>query len=728
MTVGSWFRATAAIALTAGIALSTGTGFAQTEPAPAPEAAPATPAPAAPAPSDIYVHSVSLADLGDEDGLAMNGISGFQTMVVPIPRNSEVVDGAVNIVFDAVMPDYTRQNLRMLVNDIPVTAQMLQDEERGTVISHRLNAVDLAQDEVRVDMQLLAAITENRCFDQRVAAGSVVIRPESGVALAILPESINGVGAALELLPQEVVIGVEEGPVSPDAFAGALLTAIDLQRRGHDVIFSTLPAATDTAGLSALVEDSNPSFDPMMRPHIVVARPSTVSALARFQYPAGITGVDREGGALTDGPEWTAINGTAVEAAGGEDGLVSVMRFGTAPVIAIADENAPLVAAHLSGEYDRIAIGPAVLPRQVEPTFLTGGSNTVTFEDLGLEEVNNNIVTAGDFFFPFRLVNLPPGEVPQRLDLDIVVPPALGDLDNLLYVYYNESLVEVIQLENAFGVQEIAVDLPQRLHRTFNQVRLTVQREDLATPCETLPQGFATRVLDSSSIRTRPVNLPPSNFAELTSLFDDRTEIYLPEDFLSVPSAALTLASRLLVDVVRDPVPGEVLFRSERAAFAPTGPYILLGNPQSPDLEAPIRFDRGRVILTDQDDEVVLDVLDTANTAVAQVSNIGSTYGLWIAPTNRAFPNPEEISLDRGDVAFIDRRGTFLEIASETDTVVEVEYPEERTWVDVLQQYRIYILAAVVILLLILFITLFQSVMRNWRRTRDEASNGSNQG
>lgn len=677
----------------------------------------------------FHVRTVSLDDLGEESGLSMQGTRGFQTMIVPIPRNSDVVDGLVTVDFDAVMPDYDRANISLIVNGTPVFAQSLEEQEFGTRLTHYLTPVDLEEEEVRVDVQMSATLTDNRCYDDRVALGNVLIRPETNVAFAIRPESINGVTAALELLPKQVLIGVEAGPVISDAFVGAMMTAIDLRRRGHEVEFVTLPDAGNILRLGALLDPESPSFDEAMLPHIIVARSTTIGSFAQYQFPDPVVNEDLDQpNRVTTTDDWTAVNQTAVQTASEAASLVTLMRFGARPMIAMPDVNAPLVARHLAGEYDKVALGPAVVPRVSEPRILDRSINRVSFEELGFTEANNNIVTASDYFFPFRLVDLPPGQVPSRLNLDIVSPPALGDQDTLVYVYYNESLLGVTQLDRVSSVQQISVDLPQRLHRAFNQIRLTVQREELTTPCESLPRSFPTRVLTSSSIQTTQVVSPPTNFAELTSSFDGNTEIYLMEEFLATPAAALSLSSTLLVDVLRDQLPGDFRFYTETSQFLPDDNFILIGDAEEQNIQAPVQLERGRVILRDEEGETVLDVLDSVNTAVAQVAGSEGHFGLWIAPTYRSFPNPEEITLDRGDIAFIDRRGTFLELSSETDTVVEITYPEEETFADIFAQYRYFVLAAIGIIALLIFITVFQSVRRSWRSTQEAARDQSNNG
>ena len=85
-----------------------------------------------------------------------------------------------------------------------------------------------------------------------------------------------------------------------------------------------------------------------------------------------------------------------------------------------------------------------------------------------------------------------------------------------------------------------------------------------------------------------------------------------------------------------------------------------------------VRFDRGRVAVTDRAGRTLLDLGGFAGGAVAQIVTAGDYSGLWIKPLSAdgSAPAPADLHLDHGDVAFVDANGVALAMSTERDTVV----------------------------------------------------------
>ncbi len=109
-----------------------------------------------------------------------------------------------------------------------------------------------------------------------------------------------------------------------------------------------------------------------------------------------------------------------------------------------------------------------------------------------------------------------------------------------------------------------------------------------------------------------------------------------------------------------------------------------------------MRFDRGRVAVTDRSGRTLLDLGGFVGGAVAQIVSAGDNPGLWIKPlaADGATPTPSELRLDHGDVAFIDTNGVALAMSTERDTLVRISYPEQVSWLTIAERFRSWIIAA----------------------------------
>jgi hypothetical protein len=107
-----------------------------------------------------------------------------------------------------------------------------------------------------------------------------------------------------------------------------------------------------------------------------------------------------------------------------------------------------------------------------------------------------------------------------------------------------------------------------------------------------------------------------------------------------------------------------------------------------------VRFDRGRVEVTDRSGRTLLDLGGFVGGAVAQLVNAGDYPGVWIKPlaADGSAPSPSELHLDHGDVAFIDGNGVALAMSTERDTVVRISYPDQVSWLTVAERFRPWII------------------------------------
>jgi len=127
-----------------------------------------------------------------------------------------------------------------------------------------------------------------------------------------------------------------------------------------------------------------------------------------------------------------------------------------------------------------------------------------------------------------------------------------------------------------------------------------------------------------------------------------------------------------------------------------------------------VRFDLGRVAVTDHAGRTLLDLGGFVGGAVAQIVTAGNYQGLWIKPLSQdqTMPTPKDVHLDHGDVAFIDGNGVALAMSTEHDTVVRISYPDQVSWLTVAGRFRSWIVAGLWLLATAALLLILQRMLR----------------
>ena len=127
-----------------------------------------------------------------------------------------------------------------------------------------------------------------------------------------------------------------------------------------------------------------------------------------------------------------------------------------------------------------------------------------------------------------------------------------------------------------------------------------------------------------------------------------------------------------------------------------------------------VRFDRGRVVVADRAGRKLLDLGGFTTGAVAQIVTVADHPGLWIKPlaTDGTLPAPDALKLDHGDVAFLDHNGVALAMSTERDTLVQITYPDQVSWLTVAERFRSWIVAGLWLIATAGFLFVLQRIFR----------------
>jgi hypothetical protein len=310
---------------------------------------------------------------------------------------------------------------------------------------------------------------------------------------------------------------------------------------------------------------------------------------------------------------------------------------------------------------------------------------------------------------------LPAGTKASRLILDVMVAPDGAGEKAVVSAFLNERLVDSAVAQSTEATR-LDFPLGDNLVGTTAGVRAVVQRRSAQGDCRFEPQGYPAQILGSSAVVLEPAEATARDFSDLVAHWAESVEILLPPSAGERPLDTLALLSGILGALSSDSATFTVKFNPSGTAPMPGAPFLAVSNVPPAGSSPRVRFDRGRVAVADRGGQTVLDLGGFSGGAVAQVVNAGAKPGLWIKPLTDAglLPSPraEDLRLDRGDVAFLDKSGVALALSTERDTLIRVTYPEQISWMTVADRFRTWIIGTLWVLLTIAFLYGLQRMLR----------------
>jgi hypothetical protein len=214
----------------------------------------------------------------------------------------------------------------------------------------------------------------------------------------------------------------------------------------------------------------------------------------------------------------------------------------------------------------------------------------------------------------------------------------------------------------------------------------------------------------------------PRDFSDLAARWAGGAEVMLPAAAAERPNLVIDVVSKALNALLPDTAPIDVKLIEANAAPAPSKPFLAVSELAPVDAKTRVRFDRGRVAVSDGSGRTILDLAGLATGAVAQIITARGQPGLWVRPlaADGALPTPAELHLDHGDVGFLDQSGVALAMSTERDTLVHIAYLDETSWPAVAERFRFWILGGVWLFATVGFLFALQRVLRRRPTTQGE--------
>jgi hypothetical protein len=194
----------------------------------------------------------------------------------------------------------------------------------------------------------------------------------------------------------------------------------------------------------------------------------------------------------------------------------------------------------------------------------------------------------------------------------------------------------------------------------------------------------------------------------------------IPAPAAERPLLVLGLLSDVLNALSKETAPIIVKFVEVGAVPAPTAPFVAVSTLPPLGATPRVQFNRGRVAIADRAGRIRLDIGGLTTGAVAQIVTSEAHPGLWIKPltSDGSLPASSDVSLDRGDAAFLDKTGVALAMSTERDTLLQISYSDQESWLTIAERFRSWIVGGLWVLATFVFLFVLQRVYRRRRAAR----------
>lgn len=643
------------------------------------------------APLKSLLVDVLLADAGYSNGFRFSNLGGRREIYIPVPQGIELNLAELALVFDDMSAHEARRSLEILVNDRSVSAIVLDGKSTGRIVRIALANAVARDGFLKITFLYSGAATQDRCIDVRYVGDSLTMRPESAVEFEIGVVGAPNITATAALLPQNVAILLSNPQPPPTDIATALTLARSLTATGRHVTFY----------------------------HGIEMLPDLIQRDDRRRWTRGLIVVgafDRIAGRL-DAPVATLAS---TAGAASIDNTLAAARIGGVPVLLVTDA-ASARAGRLLGNPSLAALRdtPAASVGQVTPP--KGPTDRVSFDELGVAPAQADVFGRADLSVSIASRTLASGTRPSRLVLDVMVAPDAAGEKAVVSAFVNERLLA--STVAAIGEPtRLDFPLPDGLVGTAANIRVVVQRRSAQGDCRFEPQGYPAEILGSSSIILSTAGSMAEDFSDLATLWANGIEVLVPTSTAARPLAVVGLLADVLNALSRESAPIVVRYVDASVPPTPRAPFIAVSNVPPNGATHRVRFDRGRVAIVDRAGRTRLDIGGLATGAVAQIVTSGTYSGLWIKPltADGSLPISPAVYLDRGDVAFLDKTGVALALSTERDTLLRISYPDQGSWLTLLERFRSWIIGGLWVLFTIVLLFVLQKI---YRRRRAAAAN-----
>ncbi|MGA3302191.1 MAG: hypothetical protein ABSC72_02765 [Methylovirgula sp.] len=621
-----------------------------------------------------------LADFGFVSGFRLANLGERRDVFVAMPQGADITAGELVLAFDDVTAYEAKRSLEVLVNDGTVASIPLDGHSTGRVVHIPLANAKPQQGYFKLTFIYSGAATPDRCIDVRYVGDSLMIHPETKLALNVDFPAAPDVGTTAALLPRDVTLVLPRRKLEPSDIETALTLARALTGSGRHVLFQV-------------------GYE---KPHDVAQDESQ----RVWNHGLIFLGQIDDVSGLLEAP-LAMVAGTMPSF-----GTLTAVRIGGFPALVVSDLDSGR-AARLFGSPDlsatrgvtEVSVGSFAAPS--EPT------DNVSFDQLGLRPAAVEVFGRADLSLAIAASTLPPDTQATSVLLELMVAPNPTGEKAVVSAYVNDRLL-ASTVAATDEPTRLNIALPDGLMGKIANVLAVVQRRSEQGDCRFQVQGYPAQILPSSQVLLKATTGAAHNFSDLTPRWANGVEVLIVQQALDHPDTLVAFLNGILSDLSGQSAPITVKFIADDTAPAPAGPFIAISQLPPQGLIPQVLFDRGRVVVADQAGHTLLNLGGFTGGAVAQVVSDSDESGLWVHPlaSDGALPSPDVLSLDRGNVAFIDQTGVTLVMSTEHEALARITYPDQISWLSIAEQFRAWIVGGLWLLATIVFLMVLQRALR----------------
>ena len=616
--------------------------------------------------SDTIVREISLADLGFRGGITFRQLSGKRLVYVPIPAGVPLREGvlALDLRYGSTVP--SDRYLQVSIAGQPVVSQAL----KGTTGEMRL-PIPLRPDHVSngfltLELSYSGAASDRECIENRGSGDFLQVAASSVFSLAFDPSHIDNAFDFAALRPPEVRIDLS----GTDELAG-------------------LAAAVRAAVLYG-AENGGLMFGKEAQTGAGRDRSSTLWSEGRIEIETAASGPASE-------MRVTAGNGQPVLRLRGTDPQVGLWQ--------------------LASGWSGLATGKPTVTDLAAPGQTATGVLPLTA--LSGDMAPRQLVDLDEYVIPFQSSDLPPGKTATAVSLMLAAgldPEGRGISAS---VFLNDTFLGSRALASG-DPEPLRFDLPEGLIRRDNVLRVLTQRQASGGGCQSSPQGYPVQLLPGSAITLSDERGGSDDFYGLRRDFGGGVQVVVDPDLgLSVEEAMSWLGG---VAGSMIPERSPILARASVEDIDATLPFFVMSDRHPGDGDPAITFDKGRIELRDNQGTPVFAGEGLARLGVAQIVSRGGMTGLWLRPGDGPPPavSPDRpLILDRGDLALIGEEGIIVATSMDQDALLEVRYPDTTSLAQLLDEYRLWLVGGLWLLMTLVVLMIFQRLYRRGNKPRE---------
>ena len=517
--------------------------------------------------------AVTLADIGQGDGLFIAGYPSYASVTIPVVRDTPASQVRLVLQGTQDLSESAIAAMRVVVNGERVLERVLVPGTREFRWVIALPESALHGQELSVGIQLHGDLPDALCHNERSIGAVVTLDSRSGIEMD-LERAVSSLRDVVNLLPAEVTIAVPAGG-DVDFVPLALRLGARMTQRGYAVKFIDL------------------------------------EALDRYRLAS-------RGLILLGTNEQLAAGGFArfVDNAG-HDGAATLWRQGDFVHLGLTDARRMDVADFITSDMLPIARTAFVSPSQFIES--RGDELMTRFGDIGVDTSVQRIAESRSWDIAYGLASLPDGRVPDRLRLAIRLPEGPSDFTNLVHTELNGVLIDSRHMETG-RLNSFTLALPHDVQNLSNELSVSVQRHREAGGCTIAERRYPVQLLPESGFLYDVESVPLDGLAGLPHLFRDRVALRFPSGLVGNERlAAMAMGAQVVASFV--PLAAQIDFDyvdpMSDVNNAAMEPFIAINHAPS-NVELPILVDGNRIEMRGTRRVNAADIRSVSNVAILQ--------------------------------------------------------------------------------------------------------------